>query len=567
MSLKLASQNLSEMTNKNYSYYFGFLILAILWNIPCPLVGQDQSKITGSLDVNGNFFLRDSAIGADNTPQYDKQLYGAEAWLNLNYTNWGFDVGVRFDLYNNSNLINPNQSYTDLGVGRWYIKKSINKFHLAAGYLYDQIGAGIIYRAYEERPLAIDNALFGLRLSYDVLPDWKVKIFSGKQKNLFSTYGDIVKGGSFEGFLAGGEKQPWSIAPGVGIVNRTYNDQSIDKLVGQIAAYQVEDQVKPKYNVYAMSVFNTLTLGDFTWYIEGAYKTDDVYYDPNELRQTNSGGLTPGKLVSKQGNVLYSTLSYAAHGLGITLEGKRTESFEFRAQDPFITLSNSLINFLPPMQRTNTYRLTARYNAATQFIGEQGYQVDVRYKINKKLSVLTNYANIMDLDGEELYREIFTEVIFKKGRKWQLLGGVQLQNYNQQVYEGKTQAPNIETITPYAELLYKFDRKRSLRIEGQYMHTEQDFGSWTFGLVEFGIAPHWIFELSDMYNISPQKKKSDGSTADKIHYPTLGVKYINKSNSFQLRYVKQVEGVVCSGGICRFEPAFSGVKLTISSIF
>ena len=52
-----------------------------------------------------------------------------------------------------------------------------------------------------------------------------------------------------------------------------------------------------------------------------------------------------------------------------------------------------------------------------------------------------------------------------------------------------------------------------------------------------------------------------------ILYPTFGVVYVNKANRFQLRYVKQVEGIVCSGGVCRLEPAFSGVRFNVSSNF
>lgn len=528
---------------------------------------ENKGSFSGSLDVNGNFFLRDSTIGASNTPQYDNQLYGAESWLNLNYSNYGFDIGVRFDLYNNSNLINPNGSFTDMGLGRWWVKKSVNKLDIAAGYLYDQIGSGIIYRAYEERALAIDNALFGVRLKYNFTPDWFVKGFTGKQRNLFGTYSDILKGAHVEGFYMSSDTARWSLAPGIGVVNRTLSDESIDGLVNIISTYLPQDRIKPTYNTYAYSIYNTLTAGNFTWFVEGAYKSADVVFDPFAFKQQLSGGQSLGKLISKEGTVLYSTISYAANGLGITLEGKRTEGFQYRAEDPFNTLANSLINFIPPMIRDNTYRLTARYNAATQFLGENAFQVDVRYSPKRKLSFLVNYSYIDDLKSTKLYREVFTEVVYKHKRKWQILGGVQLQEYNQEVYEGKTGAPIVETITPYAEFLYKFDRKKSIRIEGQYMSTEQDFGSWIFGLVEFGIAPHWIFEISDMYNVTPKKTKADGSVQDPIHYPVVGVKYIYKSSSFQLRYVKQVEGIVCSGGICRFEPAFSGVRLTVNSLF
>ena len=92
------------------------------------------------------------------------------------------------------------------------------------------------------------------------------------------------------------------------------------------------------------------------------------------------------------------------------------------------------------------------------------------------------------------------------------------------------------------------------------MGTQQDFGSWIFGLAEYSIAPNWTFTLSDMYNSRPKR-------TDKIHYPRIDVFYTVKSNRFSISYVKQVEGVVCSGGICRLEPAFSGFRMTASSIF
>lgn len=165
---------------------------------------QDGGIISGNLQAAGNFFIRDTLIGAANTPQYDRQLYGADAWLNLSYSNWGFDFGLRFDLFNNSNLLNPTGSFTGQGIGRWFIKKNINRLDIAVGYLYDQIGSGIIFRAYEERALLIDNALYGARLQYQLLPQWRVKVFTGLQKQQFDNYNSIIKGFQTEGFLSAG---------------------------------------------------------------------------------------------------------------------------------------------------------------------------------------------------------------------------------------------------------------------------------------------------------------------------------------------------------------------------
>ena len=96
--------------------------------------------------------------------------------------------------------------------------------------------------------------------------------------------------------------------------------------------------------------------------------------------------------------------------------------------------------------------------------------------------------------------------------------------------------------------------------------TEEDFGSWVFGLMEYSIAPRWIFEISGMYNFDPKKPDARGRI-EKTLYPTFGAVFNQGSNRFSLRYVKQVEGVVCSGGICRLEPAFSGVRFSMNTIF
>ncbi len=140
---------------------------------------QNSARITGNMQTNGNFFIRDSIIGAANTPQYDYQKYGAESWMNLNYSNWGFDMGLRFDVFHQSNLPDPSQSYSQQGIGRWFVSKQVHNLNLAAGYLYDQIGSGIIFRAYEERALFIDQALQGVCLGYKINDNWTVKAFSG----------------------------------------------------------------------------------------------------------------------------------------------------------------------------------------------------------------------------------------------------------------------------------------------------------------------------------------------------------------------------------------------------
>jgi hypothetical protein len=350
----------------------------------------------------------------------------------------------------------------------------------------------------------------------------------------------------------------------------------MNSLVATLNTYPTEDIFVPNYNTYAFSVYNTLTSGPIAWYVEAAYKTEDVMNDPFGVIIRDGEEIVGDKFIQAPGSVLYTSLSYAESGLGITLEAKRTENFSFRTR-PQTQLNRGMINFLPPMARVNTYRLNARYNAATQELGELAFQADVRYLLNRKWSFNVNVSNITNLEDELLYREIYTEFGYKYRRQWSILGGLQLQTYNQEVYEFKPDVPNVQTVTPFAEFLYKFDRTKALRVEAQAMLTGedqsvgvgQDYGSWLFGLAELSIAPHWTFTASNMYNVAPGRNSPENDSGEKleIHYPRFDVYYAFRSNRFSLSYIKQVEGVVCAGGICRLEPAFSGVRFTVNSTF
>lgn len=541
-----------------------------------PVLLYSQGNFSGGFQSNANIFLRDSLIGADNIPQYDYQLFGADAWLDLNYAQDGYSAGVRFDLFNNSNLLDPNNSYSDQGIGRWFISKEMEKLGITVGHIYDQVGSGVIFRSFEERPQLIDNALIGARVRYQFNDNLNIKAFTGRQRSLFSSHKSIVKGAAIEGFLSLGEESPVNIAPGVGFVNRTLDDETMNKVIGIVKSYIGDERIVPQYNVNLASIFNTLSYKGFTWYLEAAYKSPDVFFDPNAVQTEITGAQSQGKYVKEEGTLVYTSVSFAKNKLGLTVEAKRTENFNLRV-DPTLQRIFGLLNFLPPMNRQNTYRLTSRYSPATQDLSELAFQGDIKYRFSKSFNVLLNISNITDLESDLLYRELYLETQIKHKRVWQLTTGVQLQEYNQEIYEVKPEVPNIESVVPFADFLYKFNRKKSIRTELQYMlvgddekaSSKQDYGDWVFALVELNMAPHWSFVLSDMYNLGPGKNsptESDGSKIS-LHYPRADIFYTHGSNRFGLSYVKQVEGIVCTGGICRLEPAFSGFKFSINSTF
>ncbi|MBK9735989.1 MAG: hypothetical protein IPO92_13945 [Saprospiraceae bacterium] len=455
---------------------------------------SDKGVFAGAFDTNANVFLRDSSINAINTPQYDRQFFGGESWLNLNYNKDGLTIGARFDMFNNSNLRNPTASFSGVGIGRWYATKKLNHLEISVGYLYDQIGAGLIFRAFETRPLFIDNALYGARVKYDLGKSWNIMGFVGKQKNAFEVFTGNIKGLRLEGFASFGEEHPLTLAPGFGFVGRTISDENMEGVVNSLRTYLPEDRFVPNHNAYSGTVYNTLSYKSLSLYTEVALKSEDIYYNPFAQKKEIIGN-TLGKLEQKSGSVLYGSLSFAKGKLGITAEAKRTQHFNFRV-DPNLRLLRGLVNYLVPLNRQNTYRLTARYSPAALDISEMAYGLDIKYKFNKSLSLGVNYSDIATLEGDRLFKELYTEIIYKHKRKWQLTTGLQLVTYNQEVYEMKAEVPLVKTVVPYVDFLYKFAPPRALRTEFQYMSTKQDFGSWVFGLTEYSIAPTWIFEAS-----------------------------------------------------------------------
>lgn len=530
---------------------------------------DDQSKfgtLTGDFETQNSFFIRDSIIGAANTPQYDRQKFGTNNWLTLNYSVMGFDIGIRFDAYYNSNLIDPLDSYSALGLGRWHIRKEIFGLDITAGYFYDQIGNGTIFRAYNERYLPIDNALVGGRLIYKINDNWQAKVFVGQQKkvekqiNLFENYQPIIAGAAIDGFVTiGKEENQVALTPGAGAIRRTLDDVSMNQIATDIGSYAPEDAFVPKYTTYAFSVYNTLTWKGLTWFVEGAYKTAEAV-----------NALSPkGILEDKAGTNIFTTLSYSMKGFSILGQYKRTEHFIFRTS-PLQTLNQGLIAFLPPMARQNTYRLSSRYNAATQDVGEQAAQLDITVvPIKKKLTLNLNLSNIMTLEpiegktGDEahlLYREANFNALMKLSKRIKLITGFQFQQYNQERYEQKPNVPIVMTLVPYAELRLRMKKRKSLRVELSYMHTEQDYGSWAFALAEFNIKD-FSFWASAMINTVPKKY------AQVEVFYEFGANYTHHSNKFEIGYKRQVEGIVCTGGVCRYQPAFNGVQFNVVSSF
>lgn len=542
-------------------------LIGLIWTVSFASA-QDKGVFSGNFQSNFSVFVLDSSIGAFESPQYTSQISSAEAWLFTNYQIKGFNISARYDLFNNSNLLNPTGTYSGHGLGFWQIKKSIDKLTLMAGSFYDQFGSGLVFRAYENRLIGIDYAVEGVHARYDFSNDFFVKAFTGNQKgagtegNRFGTSGEIVKGINSEKIFRFPKKK-MLLTLGGSAFNRTLTQSTMNELVTEINGYDLGDRFAPRYNVYAYNGYMSLN-----------FKNLAVSYEHNQ--KSKEAVRTPeGSLRLRSGNIHYATLSYSKSklgkhkkgGIGFNAQYRRIENFQLRTS-PNDLLLNGLLTYQPSLTRQASYRLLARYNAPAQDYGEQGFQGSLVWTINKGKTLYLNYSNVRKLDGEQLFREYFGNYEHKFSKTFKGKIGLQSIFYNQQIYESKdTSYHDVKTITPFMEVTYKLTRRNSLRMECQYLMTDQDLGSFLNAIIELNMSPHYSFSISDMVNVKPVRHAGATVSDEIVHYWTVFGKYNIHTTSFTLAYVRQVAGVNCTGGICRIEPAFSGVRFTLTTNF
>lgn len=535
---------------------------------------KDKGEFSGNFQNTNQFYVNDPKIGT-NTTQYKRELSSADAWLFLSYKLKGFKFNLRYDVFNNSPLFNPSEAFTKSGIGMWSVSKDIDKFNVTVGYFYDQFGTGMVFRAFEDRNLGLDFAINGARVIYTPSENTQIKAFTGLQKFRFDVRPEVIKGVNIEHRIEVNEDLNFQL--GASGVNRTIDQGTMNTIVGTINNYDAVNRFIPTYNVYLGNVYNTLSYKKFSLYTEYCQKSKEAIFNPKLDR-----------MELKDGRVYYTSLSFSTKGLGINAQYKRIESFSLRTS-PLENLNLGMIAYLPSLTRQNTYRLLARYNAVVQELGENALGMEFTIKpqaayfkkhqttININTSVVTGKNDFdatrinpfdFNTDTTRYFREHYIDVSHKFNKKFKAMLGFQYINYNQQLFEQKTKEYEYVTAKTYfGEITYKLTPTRSLRVEAQYLQTKQDLGSFINGTVELNIAPHYSFSVGDMVNVDRVKRNTTSSSDDLVHYWNVFGSYTYKTTRMTAGFIKQVEGVNCTGGVCRVEPAFSGVRVTLQTNF
>ena len=77
-------------------------------------------------------------------------------------------AGVQYESYLPDALLGYSTAFSNgNGVATYYFNYKNEKVDVTGGYFYDQFGSGLVFRAWEERQLGINNAIRGVRVKYN----------------------------------------------------------------------------------------------------------------------------------------------------------------------------------------------------------------------------------------------------------------------------------------------------------------------------------------------------------------------------------------------------------------
>ena len=530
---------------------------------PMP-IPTDKDQTQQPLTLSGS-------IQSDNIVAQDDDLDDlmTNTFAELHLQSKYIDAGLRFE-YLEHPLPGFESDYKGWGVPHLYVKGRLKSAELTLGDFYEQFGSGFILRTYEERALGIDNALRGARLQWKPFQGVTVKALTGRQRRYWNHNKAWISGADVSWDLvfprpsSTSQATPLYITLGASFVNKHEGDEEI--------LVDATRRLNLPTNVNAFDVRLSVQRGGLSLLAEYAHKSQDPNYDNG--------------YIYRKGYVAMLSASYSRKGASLLVQAKRSDNMSFRSRRTMSGLS-SMINHLPAFTQDHTYALAALYPYATHPDGEWAYQAEGAYTFKKGTflggrygtGVKLNFSHIHSLNtsprllngqlkgsngyassfwkwgADTYYQDLNIQVDKKISKNLKLNLMYMNQRYNKTIVEGE--GGMIRSNIIVGEGKYRFSPKVTLRGEAQYLFTADDEGDWAFGLLELSVLPHWMFTVSDQYNVGQTHR----------HYYQLGLTFNVGAHRLQAAYGRTRSGFNCSGGVCRYVPGYKGLSISYNYNF
>ena len=520
---------------------------------------RSLGHVSGSFETNTNAYLEDAKTMATVPPGH----FGSNNYLKLDYVNRRFSAGVQLEAYAPVAVGFPN-ILSGAALTNYYVGWTDENFSVTAGTFYEQFGSGLLFRSWEDRALGLNNSIMGARVSYAFRDIVAVKALWGMPR-FGMKFSDTQVRGADASFaisnLAGWERVYFAL------------EGSVLDRYEKLSASMEAEELSPNRLGYSARV--NLDVDGF--FFKGEYvQSGKKYFDNPDYGDPEFPDAS--KYLTKKGNAQLIETGYTGRGLGVSLSLRRLEWMDSKIVTGSTAPEVNMMNYVPALCTQYTYMLANLHpygprtgEVGPRFVnsGEMGGQFDIFYNFRRGtvlggkrgMRVHANFSTYYAIAKEGsvrpanlLFRDLSVDVEKQWTKQFKSTLMWSMQEYNPSY--GANKSTYLQNIF-VADLLYKYTPSFSTRLELQYLTTHEDKKDWMAALLEVNFAPSWSIYVSDMWN--------HGST--KLHYYNGGVSYTKSRTRVALGYGRFKDGYICSGGVCRTVPAYTGFNLTMTTSF
>ena len=560
------------------------LILTALMMTAVSAFSEDKEKkdwgyLTGSLESTNHVYVKDAGNNFDPAfqPQLkDGNIFATNDYLKLDYYRGRLSAGLQMEGYFPT-LVGYPVAQNKLSLSNLYVSWRDKSYSVTAGTFYEQFGSGLLFRSWEDRMLGLNNALLGARATYIFEDKVAVKAFWGVPR-LGKIDDNAAMMGAEDAFFGLGLTKVHVAGADVSV--------SLSSLLGmEDISLSLEGSLLNKHEALgdllkaAGCKENTLGWsGRVNFDMDGFFLKGE-YVDAG--KQIVSVAAAQNGRAAVNGNAQLVEFGYNGRGLGVTVTGRRMDRmtqkiYSFSGMENGYGSLSNMLSYRPAMSTQYTYMLTTLNPYSPEVgdkvirAGEIGGQIDAFYNFRRGTAIggkrgmkvhanFSTYYGLNETGGTEGGGLLFRDFSFDLEKQWTKKFKSVLM-YSMQEYNKHHENTGLYIGTSHivvADLLYKWTPKLSTRMELQYLATKDDQGDWMAGLLEVNFAPHWSVFASDMWN--------HGST--KLHYYNAGLSFSMAHLRVAAGYGRYRAGFICSGGVCRAIPAYTGANISLTASF
>ncbi len=462
----------------------------------------------------------------------------------------------------------PEYGLDFVGLKKKYVEFESYGLNFRAGDFYTLFARGLSLNLFENRNLAFDNGMEGIRVKYE--NDFLRAQLVGGDLNFFEPLSLYLLTNRIEKYkIRAGSIE---ISPVKNLTLGTNYVWSEGKLPGLISQFDTIEVNIPEF-------FIKSRLGSLDLFVSYA------------IKRTSLGGKDTAK-----GSGLYTSLSYSNEGFGVTFEFKdyRFDIVDpLRKSDPFRPTRTLPFQNPPIVHKEHLFSLTQRNPHVVDFNDEVGFQFDAFFNLSDGVNLNANFAmasrhfdfelnqttfqyekkkigsdlvpslNKLRSPFWEIYLEL--EYFFPNNSDSYLRFGInrRSETTNDQMNFYNPIQPLRLTTFPL-EIQYVWSDKISSKLisESQWVFHFPQSEKYYNHLLAASTTLNSMITFGFRFEFTTNKFEEENR---KNWLVVEGGMRISTNHTLIITYGKERGGTVCSNGICRQVLPFDGFRLSLSS--